>query len=104
VVDCEAARKATDMPNIAVASAVSSVKAYPNPTTGIINILFNGDKEERYQLLITDISGKLLSRSDGKSAIGTNKRGLDLSSFSKGIYFINLRSDSRTEMVRIVIE
>jgi hypothetical protein len=58
-----------------------SIKCYPNPTSGILNIETFGKIEE---LFISDVSGKLMTRTEVKNQ---NNVTLDLSDYPNGTYY-----------------
>jgi len=66
---------------------------FPNPTTGILNI----GNENIDKIILLDITGKIISELDSKPQI-------DLSNYSKGIYFVQLISEKRIATGKIVIE
>jgi hypothetical protein len=58
-----------------------AIKCYPNPTSGILNIETYGKIEE---LFISDVSGKLMTRTEIKNK---NNVTLDLSDYPNGTYY-----------------
>lgn len=73
----------------------NSVKVYPNPTNSIINITsdFTIESIELY-----DIQGRILST----SIENRNQTALDISSKSKGIYFLKIKTDNGYKVEKIV--
>jgi len=66
---------------------------YPNPTTGVLNI----ENENIDKIIVLDISGKILSKIEPKPQI-------DLSNYTKGIYFVKLISEKRILVGKIIVE
>ena len=63
---------------------------YPNPATNIATVVFNAQKEYRYALELTDVTGKVLLRKESNSIKGKNMVTIDVSKYTRGMYFINL--------------
>jgi hypothetical protein len=63
----------------------NSFIVYPNPATGIVNIVFNQSKNDLQQVSVANILGQ-----DVKivNAVSQDNISIDLSGMSKGIYFI----------------
>lgn len=80
------------------------LNAFPNPTTGILTVKFKSNVSSEYSLKITDVAGRQLKLIVGKAAEGVNFRQLDLSLFSKGIYFINLTGMDKNEKIWAIKE
>lgn len=76
-------------------SLLSEINVYPNPSTGIFNIL-NAEGEE---LVIENIEGKKLET----IIVGQSVEQIDLSYYAKGIYFLNLTSKNRFYKIKISI-
>nr|NQU92512.1 T9SS type A sorting domain-containing protein [Bacteroidota bacterium] len=66
---------------------------YPNPTTGIINI----DIENFLKIIVVNNVGKLIY-------VGTDKSIIDLSGYSKGIYYFKIITDKGVKTEKVVIE
>jgi hypothetical protein len=71
-----------------------SLNIYPNPTTGYVHI----EAKETYDLSITDIAGNYLYR----KSINQSGSVLDLSSYPPGIYFFSVKTDTRTEVIKVI--
>lgn len=73
-----------------------SISLYPNPTTGIIEI---SNAEEIEQIIVLDQQGKTML------FVGQlTENYLDISSLSKGIYFLKIHLKNEIEFVRKVVK
>ncbi len=93
--------------NIATLSVISSIKnlanesikIFPNPSTGIINIIVENPIKIK-ELKITNMIGKtVFCKKDMKS-----KENIDLSKFGKGIFLISLHTDKELIKTKILIQ
>lgn len=65
----------------------AQVKVFPNPTAGIATIQINSNNTLQLGYVITDITGKVIVRSDVNSyAAGTNNIAVDMTNLASGIY------------------
>jgi len=69
------------------------VSVYPNPSNGIVNATVSEDS--KYQL--TDINGKLVV--EGVLSKGANRLKIS----NKGVFFLNVISDSKVETFKVVV-
>ena len=76
-----------------------AMKAYPNPTNGIINITL--PSEDAYKMQITDLKGIVLLTKEGKN---DTQLELNLSAWNTGIYFVNLSTKNRVFNSKIIVE
>jgi predicted esterase len=78
----------------------NSTILYPNPSTGIVNILLdNSFKNARIEVFRYD-GEKVL-----KQIISDNSNfSIDLSAYSKGIYFVNILADGKSSFEKVVLK
>lgn len=82
---------------------LSSVSTYPNPVEDMLHITFNDLIEGNVRLELTDVSGKVILTTDLKSIDAGTTKQIDLSTYSTGIYLLNLTSDEGQMTERIEI-
>lgn len=85
-------------------SPVQALSIYPNPIQDKINVSFNIQNEKTVTLKVTDIDGKLIHTQDLGQIKGYINQSIDASKFPKGIYFINISSETISETRKIVIQ
>jgi len=80
-----------------ITNSESSISIFPNPTTGIVNIIAENTKIEN--ISVFDISGKVLE--NNSNFAGTT---LDLSWLSNGVYFIKIQTPSEQTTHKVIIQ
>lgn len=70
---------------------------FPNPTNGLFTIHSNSMK----QIKVFDITGKNVIN---LITVNPSEQIVDLTNQSKGIYFVNIISKSKNEMIKLIIE
>ncbi|MBL4704048.1 MAG: T9SS type A sorting domain-containing protein [Flavobacteriales bacterium] len=75
------------------------ISMYPNPTNGILHLV-NSGSSEKFNVVIMDMTGKLLSHNVINGSVNT----IDLSLFSEGQYIVRLSNDSgfRVERIQVI--
>lgn len=76
--------------------------AYPNPTGGIVSVLFAAPKETKYIIIIQDINGRQIIRKELTASAGDNKVSFDLSKYANGIYMVNLAGEDDVKTIKVV--
>lgn len=82
-------------------NAASSLAVFPNPTNGRVFVTFDGSADQLLDVSVTDMLGNvLLTNGNNDQSSGTS---VDLTGFSKGIYFIrcNFASGSVTRKITL---
>ena len=68
---------------------------YPNPSSDYINVEFTMNSAEAVIISIYDFSGKLLLTKPVNAVVGMNTYKMDLDHLAKGIYSINIKSQTQ---------
>lgn len=75
----------------------ASIEAIPNPVKTYTNVIIGYDFKEGTASVV-DISGRILQ----EFSISNRTVPVDLSSYSEGIYIINVKTDVKTESVKVI--
>ena len=81
-----------------------SAAAFPNPTTGVVNIVANYMGEFTGVLKVYNVLGQLITESNVSAANGDLNYKLDLSGLAKGLYTIVLTNEEKTANLRVVLQ
>lgn len=73
-----------------------NVRAFPNPTNGIVHMQMKG--QHIIEVQVFDLFGKILSR----QSVSENEFSVDLSGYTAGTYLLRLVSNEGVETVKIV--
>lgn len=82
-------------------SNAHSIKVYPNPFTDVLNIEVDLDTPERVNVILTDVTGKMLRRVTTDKVSGSHRiqiKDLDY----KGVIFVRLESNSVNKTVKVI--
>jgi len=79
------------------------IKIYPNPTTGLVYIDINSIHKNT-QLFIYTILGEIIFAKTFAKSEDDIKLELDISSFSKGVYLIEIQAESRVLNHKLILE
>ena len=85
-------------------NTISDVSIYPNPTNGLINIDFNVISSLNLEIRINNIIGERLFFNTLKSFEGVYSKRIDISDYSKGMYFLEIESENRMIKKKIILQ
>lgn len=90
-------------PNVGVGelSNLLEFTMMPNPSDGIVSLHING-KSDHTTLTITDISGRTVAREELGEINGKFEKQMNLSAFSKGIYFVRVSSPEQSSIQKLI--
>jgi hypothetical protein len=72
----------------------ATVKIYPNPTSGVLNVQYVSNTNGKYHVMIYDASRKLLKDEIVDKSQVSMIQAVDVSSYERGVYFIEYLSPS----------
>ena len=75
---------------------------YPNPGNGIFNLDLSTSKLEVFNITVMDVIGNTVYSSKTGLVTGNLVTPIDLSSFSKGVYFINVKGSESQDIIKVV--
>jgi hypothetical protein len=79
-----------------------TVNVYPNPSNGIVNIDLNGALTQNATIEVYNAMGQKVLSQSFTNAIG--KFEIDLGTFAKGVYNIQLKADGQIVSKRVVLQ
>jgi len=77
---------------------------YPNPTTGILNVKFDTEKQGNIQIKLISVSGQVIFDEEMNAASGQYNYNLDISNQAKGVYLLSIISDNEKIDRKVVLK
>jgi hypothetical protein len=78
--------------------------AYPNPTTGMLNIRCTAVKGTTASITICDIAGAVLLRRDGISLSANGEYQINMKSFAPGVYLLKTEDASGVSAIQKIVK
>jgi hypothetical protein len=76
---------------------------YPNPTSGVTNLLFHLKSDAQIEIVIIDALGKLVHHESLDAYLGDNRHQMNLKHLENGIYFVHLNYLGMVKTKKLVI-
>ncbi len=91
--------------NLTTAAAKSfAINVFPNPAKDYLNVNLNLDKATQIAIELIDMTGKSILRNDYGRLSGEQALRLNFSDFKKGLYVLQIKSNTETVAYKINIE
>jgi hypothetical protein len=84
--------------------AVHSFKAFPNPASDKLNVVFSADSDEIVKIRIASLAGEMIYSEETGGAAGQYHSVIDVAGFSDGIYILEFSSSSFRQMHKVAIQ
>ncbi len=83
---------------------VENLAIYPNPTTGILNIKFDAEKQGDIKVKLISVNGQVIFNKEISGVSGQYNYSFDISNQAKGIYLLSIVSDNEKIDRKIVLK
>ena len=84
---------------------LSEVSIFPQPTNGELNISFSAIEGGKADFILQDLNGKTVQMtSDNSIAQGENSFNFNLKNAAAGMYFLTVRGENWTEVMKVVVQ
>ncbi|MBC8319511.1 MAG: C10 family peptidase [Bacteroidetes bacterium] len=83
---------------------VENLSIFPNPTTGLLNINFNAEKQRNINIKLISITGQVILDEEMNSVSGQYNNNFDISNNAKGIYLLSITTDNKKIDSKIVLK
>jgi len=85
-------------------SNLKELSYFPNPATDYTTIKFYTEQPKKIKCIITDITGKVVYQDQFNHEGGNFERNIKVSDFAKGIYYINLITDTGKAGGKLIVQ
>jgi photosystem II stability/assembly factor-like uncharacterized protein len=82
----------------------AGLNVYPNPNDGHFQIALKDASGKPVQVLVFDITGKVVFDASEANGNSVFVKDLDLSSYSHGMYFVQIRDGEKTSTKKIIVQ
>ena len=79
------------------------VKVFPNPNDGFFTLSFESTATADYNMIMTDVTGRVVYNENGRSIEGINHVDYNFSSLPKGVYMVHIRQLEDTQVLKVVL-
>ncbi|HEX5001574.1 MAG TPA: peptidylprolyl isomerase [Bacteroidia bacterium] len=80
------------------------LRLYPNPASATLNLEISASQTEPMQLLISDVTGKIVASSEWEMPHAISNKNIDISNLEAGMYFLILQNRSGSLQRRFTVE
>ena len=99
-----AVKKTCESVNVNKYSGTESIcTIYPNPNHGQFSIELNSERKDITNVLLYDISGKVIYQTQWNISAGMNKKSFNIK-ISNGIYFVKVSTSDKSDFFKLIIE
>ncbi|MGC6490446.1 MAG: T9SS type A sorting domain-containing protein, partial [Flavobacteriales bacterium] len=85
-------------------SSVANLDVYPNPSRDIFNVTFNSEQAQTIAVKVVNMIGEEMYTEELTEFVGLYEKQIDLSQFSKGVFFLEVKTDTIQFNSKLVLQ
>ena len=85
-------------------SAIANLAIYPNPSRDIFNISFTSEDIQNLRVRILNLIGEELINESLEQFIGEYTKQIDLTTYTKGIYFLEIETNDSIINKKLILQ
>jgi hypothetical protein len=82
--------------------AIENISVYPNPSQDVINIVVNAKGQQKVNLVITDISGRIVRSNSSHTIVDSYTFAEDVTNYDSGVYFITVATEDSSKTLTFI--
>jgi hypothetical protein len=82
---------------------VSMLNVFPNPANNVLNVSFKTDRVQSFTVKLMSVTGEVVYEDTSDNFSGNYSNSIDVSSFAKGVYILNLSNETGSVNKKVVI-
>lgn len=80
------------------------LQIYPNPAKGIAYISLNSQTETAVQIMVTDLTGRVIKNTSQSYDAGMNVSEWNTSEMEAGVYFVTVLANNTSQTVKVIVQ
>ena len=85
-------------------AAITNLEVYPNPSRDIFNVSFVSDEVQNLDISITNVVGEAIYTADLDQFVGQFTKEVSLSTYPKGVYFLQITTDKGVVTKKLTLQ
>ncbi|MDC0249601.1 T9SS type A sorting domain-containing protein, partial [Flavobacteriales bacterium] len=95
---------ASNTPKVEGGTAIGNLDVYPNPSRDIFNVTFTSEDIQDLGVRIINIVGEVIYTEDLEQFVGEYNKQVDLTTYTKGIYFLEITTNNGVVNKKIILQ
>ena len=89
---------------VAGGTAIANLDVYPNPSRDIFNVSFTSEDVQNLDIRIVNLIGEVVYTENLEQFVGQYTKQVDLTTYTKGIYFLEITTDNGVVNKKLILQ
>jgi hypothetical protein len=84
--------------------AIANLDVYPNPSRDVFNVMFTSEEVQDLKVRVINLVGKVVYTEDLQQFVGEYTKSIDLATYNKGIYLLEIETDNGVINKKLILQ
>ena len=84
--------------------SIANLDVYPNPSRDVFNISFTSETVQNLKLRVLNVVGEEIILEDLQQFVGEYTKSIDLATYTKGVYFLEITTDNGVVNKKLILQ
>jgi hypothetical protein len=85
-------------------TTINNLDVYPNPSRDIFNVTFTSEDVQNLEVRIINVIGEVVYTEDLNEFVGEYTKQVDLATYTKGVYFLEITTDNGVINKKLILQ
>ncbi len=85
-------------------SAIANLDVYPNPSRDVFNVTFTSEDVQDLDVRVINLVGEVVYTEDLHQFVGEYTKSIDLTTYTKGVYFLEITTDNGVVNKKLILQ
>ncbi|MBT6815005.1 MAG: T9SS type A sorting domain-containing protein, partial [Flavobacteriales bacterium] len=85
-------------------TTINNLDVYPNPSRDIFNVSFTSEDVQDLDVRIINVIGEVVYTENLNKFVGQYTKQVDLSTYTKGVYFLEITTDNGVINKKLILQ
>jgi len=87
-----------------VSNSINNLDVYPNPSRDIFNVSFTSEDVQNLEVRVLNVVGEVVYTEDLTQFVGEYTKVIDLATYTKGIYFLEITTNNGVVNKKLILQ
>ena len=89
---------------VEVGTSINNLEVFPNPSRDVFNIEFTSESKQSIEVKIINVIGEVVYTENLEQFVGEYTKQVDLATYTKGIYFLEITTDNGVINKKLILQ
>jgi hypothetical protein len=84
--------------------SIANLDVYPNPSRDVFNVTFTSEDVQDLEVRVINVVGEVVYTEDLQQFVGEYTKSIDLATYTKGVYFLEITTNNGVVNKKLILQ